>query len=43
MNANPLSLTREGERLVPRVESLLAESLQLLDAAADENSIPCGV
>ena len=38
-----VSLTREGERLLPRVESLIAESERLVDDAHEEIASPAGV
>jgi DNA-binding transcriptional LysR family regulator len=38
-----VSLTREGERLLPRVESLIAEGERLLEDAREEAASPAGV
>ena len=38
-----VTLTREGERLLPRVESILAEGERLVEDAHEETSAPSGV
>ncbi|WP_281560523.1 LysR family transcriptional regulator [Thalassomonas sp. RHCl1] len=42
-SARRLALTREGEQLLPQVESFLAEGLRLVEQAAGQKSTPSGM